>query len=151
MEIKGKKAEIHEIIRGENYSDIDGDPINSSSLPTLTECEEAWNNYIVKVNRGFDVEYYDNYIGSVKVEVLDKQTLKTKYWVEYREAYPKVINSIPFNHSTTNQTVRVTASIVYSFYVTEDTDMTTTQGKTNVYTQERLEDYRETGEAPRGF
>ena len=112
---------------------------------------EAWNNYIVKVNRGFDVEYYDNYIGSVKVEVLDKQTLKTKYWVEYREAYPKVINSIPFNHSTTNQTVRVTASFVYSFYVTEDTDMTTTQGKTNVYTQERLEDYRETGEAPRGF
>ena len=34
------------VIRGENYSDIDWDPINSSSLPTLTECEEAWNNYI---------------------------------------------------------------------------------------------------------
>ena len=101
------------------------DPLNITFLCSQDMSEkrklEEWNNHIVKVNRGFDVEYYDNYIGSVKVEVLDKQTLKTKYWVEYLEAYPKVINSIPFNHSTTNQTVRVTASFVYSYYITEDT------------------------------
>jgi len=82
---------------------------------------EQWNNHIVKVNDGFDVEYYDNYIGSVKVEVLDKHNLKTKYWVKYLEAYPKVINAIPFNHSTTNQTVKVTASFVYAYYETPET------------------------------
>ena len=101
------------------------DPLNVTFLCSQDMAEkeklEQWNNHIVKVNSGFDVEYYDNYIGSVKVEVLDKQSLKTKYWVEYLEAYPKVINSIPFNHSTTNQTVRVTASFVYSYYLTENT------------------------------
>ena len=108
------------------------DPLNITFLCSQDMSEkrklEEWNNHIVKVNRGFDVEYYDNYIGSVKVEVLDKQTLKTKYWVEYQEAYPKVINSIPFNHSTTNQTVRVTASFVYSYYLTAETKRHTSRG-----------------------
>ena len=108
------------------------DPLNITFLCSQDMAEkeklEQWNNHIVKVNSGFDVEYYDNYIGSVKVEVLDKQSLKTKYWVEYLEAYPKVINSIPFNHSTTNQTVRVTASFVYSYYLTAETKRYTSRG-----------------------
>ena len=99
------------------------DPLNITFLCSQDMSEkrklEEWNNHIVKVNRGFDVEYYDNYTGSVTVDVLDKN-LKSTYYVEYLEAYPKVINSIPFNHTTTNQTVRVTASFVYSYYRTSD-------------------------------
>ena len=100
------------------------DPLNITFLCSQDMSEkrklEEWNNHIVKVNRGFDVEYYDNYTGSITVDVLDKN-LKSRYYVEYLEAYPKVINSIPFNHTTTNQTVRVTASFVYSYYLTENT------------------------------
>ena len=100
------------------------DPLNITFLCSQDMSEkrklEEWNNHIVKVNRGFDVEYYDNYIGSITVDVLDKN-LKSRYYVEYLEAYPKVINSIPFNHTTTNQTVRVTASFVYSYYLTAET------------------------------
>ena len=100
------------------------DPLNITFLCSQDMSEkrklEEWNNHIVKVNRGFDVEYYDNYTGSITVDVLDKN-LKSTYYVEYLEAYPKVINSIPFNHTTTNQTVRVTASFVYSYYLTENT------------------------------
>ena len=99
------------------------DPLNITFLCSQDMSEkrklEEWNNHIVKVHSGFDVEYYDNYTGSVTVDVLDKN-LKSTYYVEYLEAYPKVINSIPFNHTTTNQTVRVTASFVYSYYRTSD-------------------------------
>ena len=77
---------------------------------------EKWNNHIVKVGSGFDVEYYDKYIGTIKVDILNKHTLESEYQVEYLEAYPKVINSIPFNHTTLNQTVKVTASFSYAFY-----------------------------------
>ena len=107
------------------------DPLNITFLCSQDMSEkrklEEWNNHIVKVNRGFDVEYYDNYTGSVTVDVLDKN-LKSTYYVEYLEAYPKVINSIPFNHTTTNQTVRVTASFVYSYYLTAETKRHTSRG-----------------------
>ena len=101
------------------------DPLNVTFLCSQDMAEkeklEQWNNHIVKVNSGFDVEYYDNYIGTIKVDVLNKHTLESEYQVEYLEAYPKVINSIPFNHTTTNTTVKVTASFVYSYYLTENT------------------------------
>ena len=107
------------------------DPLNITFLCSQDMSEkrklEEWNNHIVKVNRGFDVEYYDNYTGSITVDVLDKN-LKSTYYVEYLEAYPKVINSIPFNHTTTNQTVRVTASFVYSYYLTAETKRYTSRG-----------------------
>jgi hypothetical protein len=82
---------------------------------------EKWNNHIVKINEGFDVEYYDSYVGNIKVNVLNKQTLFSEYEVTYLEAYPKVINSIPFNHTTLNQTVKVTVSFSYAYYETPET------------------------------
>ena len=101
------------------------DPLNITFLCSQDMSEkrslERWNNHIVKINNGFDVEYYDNYIGAITVQVLNKQDLSVEYEVDYKEAYPKVINAIPLNHSTTNQTMRVTASFVYSYYETPET------------------------------
>jgi len=100
------------------------DPLNITFLCSQDmkekEILEKWNNHIVKVNAGFDVEYYDNYIGTIKVDVLNKHTLESEYRVDYMEAYPKVINSIPFNHTTLNQTVKVTASFSYAYYITPE-------------------------------
>ena len=101
------------------------DPLNITFLCSQDMAEkimlEKWNNHVVKINEGFDVEYYDNYVGSVLVQVLNKQDLSVEYEVDYKEAYPKVINAIPLNHSTTNHTMRVTASFVYSYYETPET------------------------------
>ena len=101
------------------------DPLNVTFLCSQDMAEkimlERWNNHVVKINEGFDVEYYDNYVGSVTVQVLNKHDLSVEYEVRYLEAYPKVINSIPLNHSTTNQTMRVTARFVYSYYETPQT------------------------------
>jgi len=109
---------------------------------------EQWNNHVVKINDGFNVEYYDNYVGSVTVQVLNKQDLTVAYEVRYREAYPKVINAIPLNHSTTNQTMRVTASFVYSYY---ETPATATQLDANQFTNDRIREFQRTGDSSRGF
>ena len=113
---------------------------------------EKWNNHIVKVHSGFDVEYYDNYVGTIKVNVLNKHDLsKSEYQVEYLEAYPKVINSIPFNHTTLNQTVKVTASFSYAYYTTPESRASSTQLAAEAYTSDRLADFAATGNTDRGF
>ena len=113
---------------------------------------EKWNNHIVKVNSGFDVEYYDSYVGNIKVNVLNKHDLsKSEYQVEYLEAYPKVINSIPFNHTTLNQTVKVTASFSYAYYTTPESRASSTQLAAESYTSDRLAGFAATGNTDRGF
>ena len=125
------------------------DPLNITFLCSQDMSEkrslERWNNHIVKINNGFDVEYYDNYIGAVTVQVLNKQDLSLEYEVDYKEAYPKVINAIPLNHSTTNQTMRVTASFVYSYYETPETSLQ------NQFTNDRIREFQRTGNTDRGF
>ena len=128
------------------------DPLNITFLCSQDMSEkrslERWNNHIVKINNGFDVEYYDNYIGAITVQVLNKQDLSVEYEVEYKEAYPKVINAIPLNHSTTNQTMRVTASFVYSYYETPETSL---QLGANQFTNDRIREFQRTGNTDRGF
>ena len=128
------------------------DPLNITFLCSQDMSEkrslERWNNHIVKINNGFDVEYYDNYIGAITVQVLNKQDLSVEYEVDYKEAYPKVINAIPLNHSTTNQTMRVTASFVYSYYETPETSL---QLGANQFTNDRIREFQRTGNTDRGF
>ena len=128
------------------------DPLNVTFLCSQDMAEkimlERWNNHVVKINEGFDVEYYDNYVGSVTVQVLNKHDLSVEYEVRYLEAYPKVINSIPLNHSTTNQTMRVTASFVYSYY---ETPQTSRQLDANQFTNDRIREFQRTGNTSRGF
>ncbi len=128
------------------------DPLNITFLCSQDMNEkrklEQWNNHVVKINDGFNVEYYDNYVGSVTVQVLNKQDLTVAYEVRYREAYPKVINAIPLNHSTINQTMRVTASFVYSYYETPET---ATQLDANQFTNDRIREFQRTGDSSRGF
>ena len=80
---------------------------------------ETWNNFIVKPNSGFDVEFYDNYTGSIEVQMLDKSLTPT-YTIQYSEVYPKTITGLEMNHSTTNTTLRLTCSFNYSYYKTTE-------------------------------
>ena len=79
---------------------------------------DEWNNKCVSVNRGFNVEYYNNYIGELDVFVLDRSGKKRTYHMHYHEVYPKTVTAIELNHGTTNATLRVTAEIQYAFWTT---------------------------------
>ena len=79
---------------------------------------DKWNNFIVpnKKGKGFDVEYYNNYVGTLTVTLLDSDGVTPKYTQEYIEAYPKTINAIELNHSTQNSVARVTADFQYAYW-----------------------------------
>ena len=80
---------------------------------------DKWNDRIVSQKNGFDNEYYDNIIGTMKVKTLDR-TLSTtnSYEITYNEVYPKTVNSIEMNHSTQNATVRLGVEMAYSYWTT---------------------------------
>ena len=80
---------------------------------------DRWNSLIVSQRPGFDNEYYDSIIGTMKVKTLDR-TLSTtnSYEITYNEVYPKTVNSIEMNHSTQNATVRLGVEMAYSYWTT---------------------------------
>ena len=79
---------------------------------------DKWNNLIVPNNKGkgFDVAYYKDYVGTLTVYLLDSDGKTVKYTQEYIEAYPKTVNAVELNHSTTNSVARVTVDFQYAYW-----------------------------------
>jgi hypothetical protein len=98
-------------------------PITLSFLCTQDYREkrifDRWNNMVVDISKGYDVAYYVNYIGEMTVSALDVQGKKT-YEMTYVECWPKTVNSIELNHSTTNTPVRMTVEMAYAYWTTTD-------------------------------
>ena len=81
---------------------------------------DNWNNIIVdatKTTGAFNVAYYDDYKGTIKVKKLDR-TGEEVLQVEYLDAWPKTISQVDLNHTTTNATLRVTCEFSYSYWRT---------------------------------
>ena len=100
-------------------------PVNLTFLCTEKYREkdyfDRWNNSIVNSANGFDVAYYNDYIGSMTVTTLDKNGKKydkSSYVIKYEEVYPKDITAIELNHATTNATVKLTVTMNYSKWTT---------------------------------
>ena len=79
---------------------------------------DKWNNRCVNTTKGFDVAYYDDYVGHLDVYVLDRSGKNRTYHMHYHEVYPKTVTAVEMNHGTTNATMRVTAEIQYAFWTT---------------------------------
>ena len=79
---------------------------------------DKWNNLCVSVSSGFDVAYYNDYIGEMDVYVLDRSGKHRTYHMHYHEVYPKTVTAVELNHGTTNATLRVTAEIQYAYWTT---------------------------------
>ena len=97
-------------------------PLSLSWLCTDTMDEkrilDEWNDKCVSVAGGFNVEYYNNYIGELDIYVLDRSGKERTYHMHYHEVYPKTVTAVELNHGTTNATMRVTAEIQYAFWTT---------------------------------
>ena len=79
---------------------------------------DEWNNKCVSVGGGFNVAYYNDYIGELDVYVLDRSGKERTYHMHYHEVYPKTVTAVELNHGTTNAAMRVTAEIQYAFWTT---------------------------------
>ena len=81
---------------------------------------DVWNNKCVNTTGGFNVAYYNDYIGHLDVYVLDRSGKNRTYHMHYHEVYPKTVTAVEMNHGTTNATMRVTAEIQYAYWTTSD-------------------------------
>ena len=93
---------------------------------------DEWNNKCVPVDGGFNVEYYNNYIGELDVYVLDRSGKERTYHMHYHEVYPKTVTAVELNHGTTNATLRVTAEIQYAFWTTNSVHLGSSKGLLDV-------------------
>ena len=80
---------------------------------------DRWNDLCVGVRKNFNVGYYDDYIGELDVYVLDRSGKHRTYHMHYHEIYPKTVAAVELNHSTTNATLRITASFEYAYWTTK--------------------------------
>ena len=87
---------------------------------------DAWNDKCVSITNGFNVAYYNDYIGEMDVYVLDRSGKKRTYHMHYHEVYPKTVTAVELNHGTTNATLRVTAELQYAFWTTNKIGMNDT-------------------------
>ena len=89
---------------------------------------DKWNNRCVGVDGGFNVAYYNDYIGELDVYVLDRSGKHRTYHMHYHEVYPKTVTAVELNHGTTNATLRVTTEIAYAFWTTSDIKLGSSKG-----------------------
>ena len=93
---------------------------------------DEWNNRCVSVGGGFNVAYYNDYIGELDVYVLDRSGKNRTYHMHYHEVYPKTVTAVELNHGTTNATLRVTAEIQYAFWTTNSIHLDKSAGLLDV-------------------
>ena len=84
---------------------------------------DLWNNLCVPVEGGFNVTYYNDYVGHLDVYVLDSSGKKITYHMHYHEVYQKTVTAVELNHGTTNATLRVTAEMQYAYWSTDSIPM----------------------------
>ena len=67
----------------------------------------------------FDVEYYDSYIGTIDVTLLD-ENLKKTHIITYEEAYPLTTTEMSLGYGTNNSFLRLNVSWAYAYWTHSD-------------------------------
>ena len=80
---------------------------------------DRWNNMVVDISKGYDVAYYNSYIGEMQVIALDIKG-NAAFTMIYKECWPKTISAIELNHSTLNTPVRITVEMQYAYWISTD-------------------------------
>ena len=80
---------------------------------------DRWNNLCVDISKGFDVEYYDKYIGEMQVYAKDV-TGNPAFYMTYKECWPKTVAAIELNQGTQNAAVKMTVEMTYAYWETDD-------------------------------
>ena len=80
---------------------------------------DRWNNKCVDISKGYDVAYYRDYIGEMKVQTLSVKG-EYKYSMTYKECWPKTVAAIELNHSTVNAPLRMTVELSYAYWETDE-------------------------------
>ena len=83
---------------------------------------DRWNNLCVDVSKGFDVAYYQDYIGEMQVHAEDV-TGSNAFYMTYKECWPKTVAAIELNQGTQNAAVKLTVEMQYAYWESTDIEM----------------------------
>lgn len=104
------------------YNDYAYDPLNLVFLCSENLIEktilDSWNEKIVSPLNGSDVAYLDDIKGTITVYSMNRYAERNDFRITYYEVFPKTIQSIDLNHSSTNQISKLTVAFSYSYYET---------------------------------
>ncbi len=83
---------------------------------------DRWNNLCVDISKGFDVAYYQDYIGEMQVHANDV-TGRNAFDMTYKECWPKTVAAIELNQGTQNAAVKLTVEMQYAYWESSDIEM----------------------------
>jgi len=75
----------------------------------------SWQDYIVSPTT-YNVEYYDNYVGSIEVYQLDEQNHRTA-GIKIKNAFPKTLNAIEVSNETVSALLKHTVGFSFKEWI----------------------------------
>ena len=83
--------------------------------------EQAFGNYDGDGGGNWNVKYYNDYIGSVDIYLLDRQDNR-RYGLKLHEAFPKTISPTELNQGTNNELIKLGVNFSFRYWSTLDTE-----------------------------
>lgn len=75
----------------------------------------SWQDYIVSPST-YNVSYYDEYVSTMRVFQLDQNDRRTA-GIEIRDVFPKTVNEVGMNQSSSNELVKGTVGMAFKEWV----------------------------------
>ena len=107
-----------EIVKGVTYAeDVSLSFVSSGGLEERVFFEE-WQKLAFN-EETWNVNYYNDYIGSVEIYLLDRQDTK-KFGIKLWEAYPKSITATDLSQSSNSEIIRISVGFSFRYWTSLD-------------------------------
>ena len=107
-----------EIVDGVTYADDIAMTFQASSGLEERVFFEEWQTLAFD-ERTWNVGYYNDYISTVDVYLLDRQDNR-RYGLKFHEAFPKTINATELNQGTNNEIIKLEVVLSFRYWTTLD-------------------------------
>jgi len=129
-----------EVVNNVSYTDSITMTFQASSDLKERVFFEKWQ-YTAFNQQTWNLGYYNDYIGSVEIYLLDKQD-KRRYGIKLWECFPKEIGPTDLSYGTNNEIIKLPVTINFRYWTTQDINqqppsLTDRIGQTIVNTVER--------------
>ena len=103
-----------DVVEGVSYAETISMSFQSSSGLDERKYFEKWQKSAYN-DTTWNLGYYNDYIGTVDIYLLDKQDEK-RYGLRLREAYPKEINGIELSYGSNNEIITTTVGMSFRYW-----------------------------------
>ena len=109
---------LREVVNNVNYADSVTMVFQASTDLRERVFFEKWQ-YTAFNPRTWNVGYYNDYVGSVFIYLLDKQDQR-KYGLKLWEAFPKSIGPTELSYASNNELIKLTIDMNFRYWTTAD-------------------------------